>query len=164
VLAALLDLLWDLIVPRQRRGAGMRQAWMANLERLTVPIARDLPDALGSGDQNSQGTVAAQAREAAAVLHGMKRTIVMPNGAAWQEMIEQLTGLAAARYAPAPRSRLALAAKPPAPPPRWKDQPPGPMPTPAPRPPTTQRQPCGPPCKLRPLRESPSPNWWPSPG
>ncbi len=96
VLSALLDLLGELIVPQQRRDASVRRGWMADLERVAVSIERDLPHALRSGDPNSQSAIGAHARSAATALRGMKRTVALPEAASWQDLIERLTGLAAA--------------------------------------------------------------------
>ncbi len=96
VLSALLDLLGELIVPQQRRDASVRRTWMADLERVAVIVERDLPYALRSGDLDSQSAIAARARSAATALREMKQAVALPGGAAWQDLIEQLTGLAAA--------------------------------------------------------------------
>jgi len=95
-LSALLDLLGELIVQQQRRDASLRRDWMHDLERVAVTIERDLPHALQSGDPDSQSAIAAHARSAATALRAMKQTVALPDGAAWPDLIDQLTGLAAA--------------------------------------------------------------------
>jgi uncharacterized protein HemY len=96
VLGALLDLLGQLIVPQQRRDANVRRIWMADLERIAITIERDLPHTLRSGDPDSQSVIGAHTRGAATALREMKRTVALPNMASWQNLIEQLTGLATA--------------------------------------------------------------------
>ena len=96
MLSALLDLLGQLIVPQQRRDAYVRRIWMADLERVAITVERDLPHALRSGDPDSQSAIAAHARSAATALREMKQAVALPNGASWQDLIKQLTGLAAA--------------------------------------------------------------------
>ena len=96
VLSALLDLLGKLTMPQLRRDANVRRTWMEDLERVAINIERDLPQALRSGDPGSQSAIAAHARSAATALREMKRTVALPNEASWQNLIEQLTGLATA--------------------------------------------------------------------
>ena len=96
VLAALLDLLGELMVPQQRLDASVRRTWMADLERVAVIVERDLPYALRSGDPDSQSAIAARAGSAATALREMKQAVALPGGTAWQDLIKQLTGLAAA--------------------------------------------------------------------
>jgi tetratricopeptide (TPR) repeat protein len=97
VLSALLDLLGRLIMlQHQRRDATVRRIWMADLEHVAITIDRDLPHALRSGDPGSQSAIAAHARSAATALREMKRIVALPNEASWQDLIEQLTGLATA--------------------------------------------------------------------
>jgi hypothetical protein len=96
VLSALLNLLGQLIVPQLRRDAGVRRIWMADLERVAITIERDLPHALRSRDPDSQSAIAAHARSAATALRGMKRIVALPDEASWQDLIDRLTGLAAA--------------------------------------------------------------------
>ena len=96
VLAALLDLLGELMVPQPRLDASVRRTWMADLERVAVIVERDLPHALRSGDPDSQSAIAARAGSAATALREMKQAVALPGGTAWQDLIRQLTGLAAA--------------------------------------------------------------------
>jgi tetratricopeptide (TPR) repeat protein len=93
-LSALLDLLGELVVSQQRRGADGRRIWMADLEQVAITIDRDLPYALRSGDQGSQRAIAAHVRSAATALREMKEAIALPDAASRHELIERLTGLA----------------------------------------------------------------------
>jgi hypothetical protein len=96
VLSAILDLLGEFIIPGRRRDGYVRRGWIADLERVAVTIERDLPDALRSGDHESQGVIVAYARSAAAVLREMKKVVALPDAAGWQALRDQLSGMAGA--------------------------------------------------------------------
>jgi hypothetical protein len=79
-----------------RRIAAQRRVWMSMLENLAVRVERDLPHALRVVDDQSQRAIAGRTRGTASALREMKHLIALPGETAWDDLLGQLRGLAAA--------------------------------------------------------------------